>query len=789
MIGNYFKIAWRNLVRFKVYSAINIVGLAIGLAVCMLIVLYVGHESSYDQFHRDAGRTFWVQKKMKLGADSVFMPHLNYSAGPAVTLVEPAVESFLRMRVDERVAAIIQHKEDPSLKFAENKFLFADSNFFSFFSFRLLEGNRHTVLQHPMSVVLSADAAKKYFGNRSPVGQVIRYNNTHDLLVTGVAENAPSNSSIVYDFVASLSSLAVMPEHRELMTKERSDFLTYFKVRQATDILRVRSALTAMEKADNDGDITSSYISTPLTALHTIGGRDSSNLKYLKIFPFVAGLILLLALINYMSLSTARASVRSKEIGVRKVMGASRKLIAIQFFAESALFTAIAFLLGFAVCVFFQPVFFSFLEIDIDQSFLYHPEIILLFASLFLITVLLSGTYPSLLLSAFKPVAVLYGRLSKGGNLNTRKFFTVLQFSIAVVFIICGIVIRQQMHFFRYAETGISRDNVLMVLFKAPVSEHYGAFKGEIASLPGISKYSIALHPLYKGYDMMGIKPVGSDRMTLMPVLDVDEQFIPLLNLKWKQPPADPLFFKATDRIILNETAMEKLNVGASLPQKVDQFEVAGVLKDFHWSSLQQKIEGLLISVRSAGDTTALWTKNGGCLFAKVAAGTNIPTLIDRVKGVFKKYDDENPFEYYFMDDAYDALYKAEDRLSRLLIFFTGLAIVIACLGLLGLVTFMALQRTREIGIRKTLGASVQSIVTLLSGDFIRLVIIAAMLASPVAWYFMNKWLQDFAYRVPISWWVFGVAGVMAIVIALLTISLQAIRAAKANPVKSLRTE
>jgi putative ABC transport system permease protein len=270
----------------------------------------------------------------------------------------------------------------------------------------------------------------------------------------------------------------------------------------------------------------------------------------------------------------------------------------------------------------------------------------------------------------------------------------------------------------------------------------------------------------------------------------VDQHFISMLGLKWKLPPADSLFYRKKNTIVLNETAIQKLNLGQNpLNLKVDQFEVAGVLKDFNWSSLQNKIDGLFLSVRSDEDSSSLWAKNGGCLFAKISAGTNVPTFVEQLRSLHKKYDDENPFEYYFMDDAYNALYNAEDRLSRILILFTGLAIVIACLGLFGLVTFMATQRTKEIGIRKTLGASVHNIVKLLSADLIKLVLIAILIASPVAWFFMSKWLQDFAYRINITWWMFMLAGSMAVIIAITTISFQAIKAAIANPVKSLRAQ
>ena len=790
MIRNYFIVAWRNLVRYKIYSAINITGLAVGLAACMLIVLYVGHESGYDRFHKNADRIFWVQTKLKLGNDSVFMPFLNFSAGPMVKQRIPSVESFLRLRKDDQ-NTIIQNPEKPSVKFAENKFLFSDSNFFSFFSFKLLRGNPQQVLSRPFSLVISQSAVRKYFGNADPIGKTLRYNNGYNFLVTGISADAPSNSSIDYDFIASMSSMSSISEQVDLVKNEKNDFTTYFLLRKDGRISAVENELKRLTK-ERDGDDAASfrYVSTSLPNLHVVSSLDTTNIKYLRIFPFVAALVLLLALINYMSLSTARASIRAREIGVRKVLGAGKNTIAVQFFAESALFTTISFILGYVICFLFQPFFFDFLHIGIDSSFLYQPAVLMSFGGLLIITIAVAGTYPSLLLSAYKPVSVLYGKLGRTGTINVRKVFTVFQFSIAIIFIICGIVMQRQMHFFRHKDTGINRENIVMVPFGSNVSKHYAAFKGEVRAVPGIRQISIALHPLFKGYDMMGITPPATGKMILMPTLDVDQQFIPMLGLKWKLPPSDSFFYRTKNKIVLNETGVEKLSLGQNpINQKVDQFEVAGVLKDFNWSSLEYKIDGLLLSVTTDDDSAAQWNGKGGCLFAKINPGTNIPTIIDELGRIHSKFDSENPFEYYFMDDVFNDLYKAEERLAKILASFTILAIVIACLGLFGLISFMAVQRTKEIGIRKTLGASVQSIVRLLSGDFLMLVIIAFILASPAAWYFMNQWLQDFAYRIQIDWWIFLLAGTIAVIIALLTISTQAVKAAIANPVKALRSE
>jgi putative ABC transport system permease protein len=786
MLKNYFKIGWRNLVRNRVYSAINIIGLAVGLAVCMLIMLYVGHESGYDSFHANAKRIFWVQSKIKIGNDSLYILNTSYATGPLIKQNEPSVESFLRIKQGDR-NTIIQNREVPSIKFSEENFLFADNNFFSFFSFKLLKGNKQQVLQNPFSVVISENAAEKYFGKQNPVGKIVRYNNSYDFVITGVAEKKPSNSSINYDFVASVSSMLSMLQEKNLITNEENAFSTYFLLKQPKDISRLDASLA---KFNNDKQ--RRYISMPLTDIHLNADTDTSNTKYLKVFPFVAALILLLALINYMSLSTARSTTRAKEIGVRKVLGANRKIIAVQFFIESGMYTAIAFVIAYALCILFQPHFFNFLQIDIDSSFLYYPYMLLSFAGLFGFTVLLAATYPSFLLSAYKPVLVLYGKLSKqSGGISVRKFFTVFQFSISIILIIGSILIDKQMYFIRHTDTGVNRQNVVMMPFPAGVGKHYTAFRKEIQSLPGVQQLSVALHPLYKGYDIMGTKPENSNQMILLPMLAVDQNFISLLGLKWKTAPADSFFYLQKKTAILNETAVEKLNLGPNpINKKVDdQIEVAGVLKAFNYASLQNKIDALCLFVTKDADTASLWAKNGGCVFAKINPHTNIPSVIQQFKAIYEKFDNEKPFEYYFMDDAFDAMYKAENRLSKIFTAFTSFTLLIACLGLFGLATFMAVQRTKEIGIRKVLGASVGQVTSLLSKDFLKLVLIAFVIASPIAWWAIDKWLQNFAYRTPINWWVFALSGLAVLVVALLTVSFQAIKAAVANPVKSLRTE
>ncbi|HEY5967205.1 MAG TPA: ABC transporter permease [Chitinophagaceae bacterium] len=788
MLKNYLKISWRNLVQNKVYSFINITGLAIGLAVCMLIVLYLGHEYSYDKFHKNAGRIFSVKSKIKLGNDSLYLNQLPYSTPVELQKTEPSVEAFLRVRQERET--IIQNNQEPSLKFAENKFFFTDANFFTFFSFKLQQGNEEQVLQNPFSVVISQNIAKKYFRDEDPVGKTIRYNNSYDFVITGVAGKIPSNSSIEFDFVASISNLVSIAAKENGQAIGENNFSTYFLLKQSADIGKVEQQLLRLEELKKRG--IGRYIGTPLTSLRLSEGTDNSNTKYLKIFPFIAALILVLALINYMSLSTARSTTRTKEIGVRKVLGASRKMIANQFFVESVLFTSIAFVLGYVFCTLFRPLFFDFLQINIDGSFLLDQYILLSFCCLFIVTAILAASYPSILLSAYRPAVVLYGKLSRqSGGISVRKFFTVFQFSISVILIVCGIVINKQIDFFRNTDTGVDRENIVMIPFTSNAAKHYEALKKDLSSISATRQISTALHPMYKGYDIMGTKAAGTGQIVLIPWMLVDQDFITLLGLQWKIKPQDPLFYNNDSVAILNETALQKLGMGDDAVGKKmdDESTVAGVLKDFNYASLQNKIEALCLFVTHDNDSSSLWAKNGGCFFVKINPNVNISRFINDAKSVFGKYDSESPFTYNFLDDAFDAMYTAEDRLLKLLTTFTAFTIFIACLGLFGLAAFMVIQRTKEVGVRKVLGASVAQITFLLSKDFAKLVLMSVVIASPLAWWIMDKWLTAFAYRTPISWWVFGLTACITLSVALITISVQAIKTAVANPVKSLRTE
>ncbi|MDO3643991.1 ABC transporter permease [Mucilaginibacter sp. L3T2-6] len=798
MIFNYIKIAWRNLVKQRLFSLINITGLAIGLAVCMMIMMYVAHENSYDRFHTNADRIFSPRAAFKIGASTMNLAHTSFDAAAIIKERQPVVKDFVRTMAYFK-PVIVSNPERPETKYSESKLLFADNNFFNFFSFKLVSGNASNVLAHPFNVVLSQEMARKYFGNENPVGKTItlKTDSAFTYQITGVAENTPSNSSIEFSFVTSNQSLLQMKE-AALYTGAKGqisfgNFDNYILLNKASDTTSLSRSLDLMAKKDKTFDgVHYTFVSMPDMHLKSNFG-DSSNTKYLKIFPLVAILVLILALVNYMSLSTARATLRAKEVGVRKVAGASRKTIATQFYVESAMFAIISFVLGYVLCYGFKSWFLNILQLKIDDTFLYSPTVLILLFALLLLTILIAGSYPSLVLSAFKPVTTLKGKMSKSsGGVAVRKVFTTLQFSISVGLIVCGIVIDRQLYYFRHVDTGINRDNVVMIPVHNTFGSNYLAFKQDIKSLSGIESAATTHYEMFKGFDMNSFNGKTKEENIMLVSLLGDDQYIKTLGLKWRYAPVAGEKLAGMDRIVINEAAIEKLHlpanpIGSYVKSGPQQYKVTGVLKNFNYSSLQSEIAPLVLNV--VPDNMLFSPRDGCTLLARIKPHTNIPTLLSKMEAIYKKYDKDTPFDYTFADDAFNQQYKAEDRLASIFSVFTYITIMLATLGLFGLAAFTIEQRTKEIGIRKVLGASLASINTLLSRDFLALVLLSILIASPVAWWAMHKWLEGFAYRITISWWMFAAAGIVAVATAIITVSYHAIKAAVANPVDSLRAE
>lgn len=797
MLRNYIKIAFRNLLKNKVFSIINIAGLAIGMAVCMLILLYVSHELSYDKFHQKGKNIFHTLVKMKFGSNEVQFNLVSKNFGNAVKRASPEVEDFARVGAPFQDDIVI--KSDENHKFFERKFYFSEPSLFNLFSIEFLQGNPKTALAEPNTVVLNEAMAQKYFGNTDPIGKTITYNKKDMLKITGIFKKLPTNSTLNFDFIGSLSTFDAIMKRDKGQNYESDDLVgtgsyeTYFLLDKPESETKVEKIIPKILTKDESNGLTShsTYILLPFLETH-LGNNwgDFSNTKYVSIFFIIAGIVLLLALINYMSLTTARSTVRVKEVGVRKVLGANRKHLAIQFYGESIFVSLISFVLALLLFQTLKQPFYNLLSLSIDDSFITSPLFLSILIGLLVFTSLIAGSYPALLLSRFSPIQVLKGKFATGNQgVNLRRVFIVFQFMASIVMIICSMVVQKQLTYLQTKKIGINKEQVLVVPLSNEARKHTSALRHDLKQEGGIQQIGASSLSMFSGgWNMYFIKTPTTNEDVGINNMEVDEDFLNILQLDWKVKPANiEQLALGNDKIVINETAVEKLKIvekpiGQSLNLAGERKEIVGVLKDFNFTSLQQKVDGMLLKV--VKDTTQL-----RALYLKIDPKVDLQQRLVAIEKIYKKYEADVPFDYYFLDDAFNKQYRSEQRMGSLFAGFTGVAILIACMGLFGLITFTAEQKVKEIGIRKVLGASVSNIVNLLSKDFVRLVLVANGIAFPIAYYFMNDWLQGFAYKTEIGVSIFVVAGILAISIALFTVLYQAIRAALMNPVKSLKTE
>jgi putative ABC transport system permease protein len=791
MLINYIKIALRSLARNKTYSFINIFGLASGMAVSVLILMFVVHEYSFDKFHVNHERIFRILARVKMGETDMQFDSFSKDLGRYLKEYNPQVKSYARVKtiVDK---VVIKNPERPSEVFFEKNVMFADPSFLDVFSFRLKEGNPKAVLENPFDMVISQRAAEKYFGSANPIGKTLIYEGKHLMRITGIAENPPSNSTFTFDFILSSLTYPALSERNNDAWEHAGVFNLYLLLDSENSVSAVEKNIKREGMRTGAFDNQANYILEGFATTH-LGNNfnESGNSKLISIFAGVALLILSLALFNYMSLTTARATLRAKEVGVRKVIGAARSGLIKQFYAESALVCMLAFTLAFLFVFLLQQPFYDLLNLQIDSSFLISPSFFGFLVVLLVFSALIAGSYPALILSGFAPLDVLKGRFGGNhGGATLRRLFMVFQFTVSIALIICSLVVKNQLTFMQNKKLGLYKDQILSIPLSATVAKSYFPLRDEIKQQVGVQNVTVTNAGLFKGYNMWFIKNFTTKTEVGLANMVTDNQFVNTLGLKWKTKPAAGAM-KNRNHVLLNETAIKELGIkGNPIGQVLGESdEIAGIVQDFHFTSLQSGIKAMELLIVS--DTTNILNFPGsnGVLYARLDPKTDIQAKVALIGSIFKKYDKEKPFEYYFLDDAFNETFKTEIRMSKMFSVFTGLAIFIACMGLFGLVTFTAETRTKEIGIRKVLGASVSGIVALLSKDFIKLVLIAILLAMPVAWYFMDKWLQDFTYKVQMPVWIFVAAGGLAIVIALITISFQSVRAALMNPVESLKNE
>jgi len=807
MIRNYIKTAIRSLSKNKGFTAINVLGLALGLASCLLIIFYVFDELNYDRYNTKADRIYRVNEDIRFGGNSN-----SYAVAPAPLASAlksdfPEIEQVVRFR--SRGGFQVK-KGNQNIQ--EDKVVYADPGLFKVFTLPIIDGDPVTALNDTHSVVITEKAAQKYFNRTNVVGQILTINDTSLYKITGVIKDIPKQSHFNFDFFISMAST---PEGKDDAWFS-SNFNTYVLLRPGTDFNKFQAKIPAFFESHAGPQLQSvlhltfakfeqggNYFRinfTPITKIHLYSNREAElgmngDIEFIYMFSAIALFILLIACVNFMNLSTARSANRAREVGVRKVLGSPRKYLIAQFLTESIIVTLIGAIIAFFAAWALLPLFNQMSGKELTITVQTMVWIVPLMIALVLIIGALAGSYPALFLSGFQPIEVLKGKLAsgfKGGML--RSFLVVFQFTISIFLIIGTLVIYNQLKYIQSKDLGYNRNEVFTVWNVNVLGNNAKAFKQEVKQLIGVQNATMTGALPNTGYwnsSTVFKGPIADQKNSVLSQgWVVDEDYIATLGMKMqlgrnfsRDMPTD------STAIVINETAEKMLGFKNPINQLIyypqdskalvlKPYHIIGVMKDFNFQSLRANVTPLILFMGN----------NEGGLSIRANAA-NIPALLNQIKSKWTAFSPNQEFNYTFMNQDFDAVYRTEQRTGTIFVSFTTLAIVIACLGLFGLAAYAAEQRTKEIGIRKVLGASMSTIVQMLSKDFIKLVLIAIIIASPLAWWAMNKWLQDFAYRIHIQWWVLAIAGSGAILIAFITISFQSIKAALTNPVKSLRSE
>ncbi|AYA35976.1 FtsX-like permease family protein [Hymenobacter oligotrophus] len=809
MFKNYLLVAYRNLVRHKSFSLINISGLALGITACLLIGLFVHDELQFDKNVPDGERIYRVYtQQTKTDAPETFAPVAPMFA---TTLKQefPEVEQTMRILMQNSVNLL----EVGDKKIYVGDDLMVDSTFFDVFQLPFKYGSAAKALSAPTSIVLTEEVARNFFGDENPIGKEIKVDKS-TFNVTGVLENSLDKFHLKVNFIIPLAAAELPAERMKKWGWQQ--FFTYVKLRPGADAKQTQAKLRAylndkvQPTLPPDEKLTNVPVLQPLHQIHLYSSNfkyDSSvkgNITYVKALSLIAVFILLIAGFNFVNLATAKSMQRAKEVGVRKTIGASQQQLMLQFLSETVLLTLVSVVLAAVFTSLLLPALNAFTGKTMEFDLLANPALLGVLVLLTVVVGLVAGFYPALVLSSFKPVKVLKSAVVTDGIFGRvqwlRHGLIVVQFALSVFLIICALVVFRQVSYLHNKELGFNREQIMFFPMRGQnMNQQHEAFKNELKQVPGVVSASIGYG--FPGDQVAGdgiIVPANGERKD-HPVtqLMVDYDYLKTLGL---QLVAGRDFSKelTTDKdqaFIINETAVKELGFGTPQqalgkrlewevwndrnPDSLKVGKVIGVVKDFHYKSLYDKLEPAVLQIFPG----AYW---------KVAVkikSDNLGSSVDGVKQVWAKFSPESPIEYKFLDDNFEEMYRAEDKLNTLLWVFTGIAIFVGCLGLFGLATYAAERRKKEIGIRKVLGADVSTIVGLLSKEFLKLVLVAAIIAFPVAWYVMHKWLQDFAYRIDMPLWAFVVAAVAAGTVAFLTVSYQAVRAATANPINNLRAE
>ncbi|GAA4461749.1 ABC transporter permease [Nibrella saemangeumensis] len=790
MLRNYLTIAVRNLFKNKVFSAINIVGLALGLACSLLIFLWIQDERSIDRFHANGDRLFRVMEQQQ------------YSGQIEVTNSTPGLlAESLKKEVPEVDKAAEITWEVPMLLTAGSVSgratgRFATPEFFEVFSFPLLYGDATSVLSEPGKLVISESLARKYFGNENPVGRVLRIDNVVDVLVSGVFTDIPEKSSLTFDFLVPYQHFLQKNEWAKEWGNNAP--LTFVRLQPEASAEKVDAKIANFVKAkDKNSNVTlflQNYGDSYLYSNFTNGQQDGGRIDYVRLFTVVAIVILLIACVNFMNLATARSAKRAKEVGIRKVVGAGRYTLAGQFLGEAFLITLLAFVLTLIVVWLFLPTFNNFTQKHISIQFT-DPQFVLTLLSLAVLTGLVAGSYPALFLSSLMPLRVLKGGASSGilkfkqGATLFRQGLVVFQFTVSVILIVGTVIVFQQMKYIRTKNLGFTKENLIVLPLEAEMHKNVEAYRQDVLASPAIRALTLTSQPpMEVSISTGGVEWPGkqADERVEFPFILTDHDFVAAMSISLKEGrnfnrsmPTD------SSVVLINEEAARRMRLQNPVGQTIRFWnrphQIVGVLKDFHINSLHVAMQPLILHL-------APGVGSNNYILVRTQPGQTQQALAV-LQAANRKYNPAYPFEYHFLDETFERQYRSELIVESLTNYFALLAIVISCLGLLGLTIFTTEQRTKEVGVRKVLGASVSNLVYLLSKDFLKLVFIANGIAFPIAWWMMNNWLNDFAFKADLKAWVFVVAGGAALLIAFLTISFQAVRTALMNPVNSLQSE
>lgn len=799
MYKSYFKISLRNMLSQKLYSAINIGGLTLGLTCFLIIMLYVQHEFSFDRFYNDAAHVYRVYQKQEGNVHE----GSDYFAVTPARLASEMADGFpevVHATTVQRTFGLITVNNE---HYWEGNGLSADPEFLNIFSLHFLKGDEATALRDPKSFILTKSLAAKIFGDKDPIGQVIEFKDQKDLIITGVVDDPPVNSSIEYTFISSLLSNESYLREMKRAGWTGNSYYTFFTLTEGTSPAQVEAKFPAIIKKNElpadykDYPFKDKYFAEAITDMYfhadinfDIGLKGSRQSVY--IYSAVAIIALLLACVNYTNLAVARSIKRSREVGIRKVVGALRKQIMNQFLAESILITIVSLLLAVALTAFLLPVFGKIVERPVTFNILSNPWLV---PSLFVVVIftgLLAGCFPALVMSAVLPIRALKAKASiKVSGIGLQRSLIVVQFVTSIVLISASIVIYRQLNFLQQKDLGYNKKDIVTVRIMNPGKfDKLEVLTNEWMQDPSILNVTAStslptdINSSSLMSDMTGtIKDVAVYQAT------VNKHYLDVFGMQMVagQNFTNQAAGNNDEVCVLNETALKALGwtpqeaVGKTLKRGGEPFTVIGVVKDFHMHSLRLPMQPLML--------TALTRTNNWFRYVSIKIKPDhIAETITQLEASFKKVS-TYPFQYQFLEDNYNQLYKSEEKLGEIFGLFTIVSIAIAALGLFGLAAFLAEQRTKEIGIRKVLGASVQTIVMLISKDFLRLVMIAFVLSVPIGWYAMNRWLEAFAYRITIEWWMFALAGGLALILAKLAVGYQSIKAAVANPVSSLRNE